>query len=88
MTGSLLADFSSPPLLGETVAARYEGDSNWYRGRIVEVNDDFQFVVHFHDLGFQEPVGLDNMRQIAPEFLHLPVQATKFFLFISPVIES
>ncbi|XP_025080601.1 tudor and KH domain-containing protein-like isoform X2 [Pomacea canaliculata] len=59
---------------GDVVAAPFEADRAWYRARILgmqEGNVDLYFI-DFGDNGLVKP---DQLRQLKPEYLSLPVQA-------------
>jgi len=64
---------------GELVAAKYEEDQSWYRARVIKVADEFVQVCYV-DFGNTDVVTEDNIRQLIPDFLHLPFQAVECFL--------
>ncbi|XP_052780968.1 uncharacterized protein LOC128217691 isoform X2 [Mya arenaria] len=65
--------------LGEIVVARYSQDSQWYRARIVEVDEE-KVKVFYVDFGNTEWLADREVCDIKPEFLHLPFQALECFL--------
>ncbi|XP_052285566.1 uncharacterized protein LOC127881601 isoform X2 [Dreissena polymorpha] len=65
--------------LGEIVAARFSQDRQWYRARVIEV-DDSKVRVFYLDFGNTEWLPETELCDILPEFLHLPFQALECFL--------
>jgi len=58
---------------GAACVARYSEDGNMYRG-IVESVNSASAVVLFCDYGNKEDVPLDEIKEISPEFISLPIQ--------------
>lgn len=78
-------DHRSPPCPGEVVAVRFQ-DERWYRGRIVDTDDQEEtedegvvglqnIRVFFVDFGHMANVDQLAIRKIEKKFLHLPFQA-------------
>jgi staphylococcal nuclease domain-containing protein 1 len=67
------ADFT--PKEGDLVAAKFTGDDNWYRGKIVAAGAEL--VVYYVDYGNSEPVTADRLRPLGSAFdlKVLPAQA-------------
>ncbi|XP_061186866.1 uncharacterized protein LOC133194990 [Saccostrea echinata] len=70
---------------GEMVVARYSVDLQWYRARVIS-SGDRKVEVFYVDFGNKEFVSDKSVRNIDPQFLHLPLQALECFLVdIEPV---
>lgn len=69
------ADFA--PKAGELVAAKFTGDDNWYRGKVVSVEANGNVIVYYVDYGNSEAVELDRLRPLNSAFdvKVLPAQA-------------
>ena len=71
------SDLAQARCAGEVVAVRYERDQRWYRAKIVDTHPDavnHEYTVYFVDYGYTSNVGMVEMRQLQPQFLHLPFQ--------------
>eukprot|EP01122_Echinamoeba_exundans_P001358 TRINITY_DN11430_c0_g1_i1.p2 TRINITY_DN11430_c0_g1~~TRINITY_DN11430_c0_g1_i1.p2 ORF type:complete len:950 (-),score=355.29 TRINITY_DN11430_c0_g1_i1:48-2897(-) len=67
------ADFT--PKEGDLVAAKFTGDDNWYRGKVVSAGAEL--VVYYVDYGNSEPLTADRLRPLGSAFdlKVLPAQA-------------
>lgn len=82
-------NFSDRDLLhlapGELVASRFSLDGQWYRAKVLDTDED-RVQVFYVDFGNREWVPETTIRQMEPEFLHLPFQAIESFLLdVEPV---
>ncbi|XP_019851967.1 PREDICTED: uncharacterized protein LOC100640796 [Amphimedon queenslandica] len=69
-----------PPTIGELVAVWSERDNHWYRA-IAKDQQGASIEVFYIDIGYSELVDQERIRTIAPEFVHLPVQAVECQLY-------
>lgn len=64
------------PAVGQLVLAHYHQDGIWYRARVIDTDNDNNLVqVFFVDYGNTEWVNEMYVRDIEPQYLHLPFQA-------------
>ncbi|XP_047110517.1 uncharacterized protein LOC124787717 [Schistocerca piceifrons] len=64
------------PAVGQLVLAHYHQDGIWYRARVIDTDNDNNLVqVFFVDYGNTEWVSEIYVRDIEPQYLHLPFQA-------------
>ncbi|XP_067005121.2 uncharacterized protein [Anabrus simplex] len=69
------------PAVGQLVLALYSGDNMWYRGRVVDTDNDKGTVdVFFVDYGNTDIVDEKNIRDIEAQYIHLPFQAVECFI--------
>ncbi|XP_008191203.2 maternal protein tudor isoform X2 [Tribolium castaneum] len=48
-------------------------DTNWYRGRVVSLDDNKQVTVNYIDYGNSEQVNFDALRELTAEFMTIPI---------------
>ena len=65
----------APVCLGQLVCTKFEEDSLWYRGRVIDINEDELLLVHFIDYGNCQKTQLSNMRSITSQLFSFPAQA-------------
>ena len=72
-------DSSSSPRpgigVGTFCVAQYSGNNAWYRGKVVDVDQDGNITVCFVDYGNCESVSTSNILSLHPDFASLPSQA-------------
>lgn len=56
-------------------------DGNWYRGLVQYLPVSSQVIVLFIDYGFSEPVKVENIRKLPPDFDSVPIMALPCSLF-------
>lgn len=69
------------PEIGKLCAGR-SVDENWYRAKVLEINDDGA-VVHFVDYGNTEQIHPDYLRELEPRFCVIPQLAIQVGLSVS-----
>ncbi|KAK3612057.1 hypothetical protein CHS0354_021741 [Potamilus streckersoni] len=65
---------------GEIVAAKFSQDGQWYRARVISVNES-KVKVFYLDFGNTEKVDRKDIYEMQPQFMLLPFQAVECFLY-------
>ncbi|XP_067035394.1 tudor domain-containing 6-like [Acropora muricata] len=66
--------------VGDICCAPFELDSQWYRARILEMNEDGTVELYYVDFGDSGQISKDKLREIRQEHSKLPFQAIECFL--------
>ncbi len=76
-------------LSGSACLAQFSKDMEWYRGEVLNSEDDSKIEVLFVDYGNIETVHISKIRGITPELMELPRQVFPCKLHgVSPIGES
>ena len=79
-TSSSDKHLATVPVEDDIVAAQFSEDEQWYRGRVLSVQNGGQFEVVFIDYGNSEILSLDKMRQLDETLFAYPPLALECFL--------
>ena len=60
---------------GMYFVAKFSEDEGWYRARVIQQTTREGYLVHYVDYGNSEVVNIRDMKNLPPQFSHLPSQA-------------